>query len=339
MLLRALLVLVLTAPVAFAQQRQPGSPPPRDPQAATAALLRSVDATEQAWGAWYAGRDQLRQFVPELHQIVLSRLGDETLAGHAAVSVALDALIQLKQTADAEALSAIYEKRPIQALILASLGDNSRSPFLRGVIDTAEAEDWFAAANLLLVDDRPALTRALLDGLRITAVLYLVPPGGGVSGGGGGGLSIGCGGTAMAPGLPPWAAYDLTDYANPGMTVLSTGPVPIYYRRILAPAGQTPGFCDSSRSGPNDTDRMTYIAAVADLEPDQLPLRAHNQSSRVWTTNERPAAEITRIREDLTRRYTALLQLLVTQKLLDAESARTMTPVIEIEIEDRRSSR
>jgi hypothetical protein len=94
MLLRVLL-LVLAAPAVFAQQRQPGPPPPQDPQAATAALLRSADATEQAWGAWYAGRDQLRQFVPELHPIVMSRLGDETLAGHAAVSIALDALIQL----------------------------------------------------------------------------------------------------------------------------------------------------------------------------------------------------------------------------------------------------
>ena len=67
MLLRALLLLVLTAPVALAQERLPGPPPPQDPHAATAALLRSADAAEQAWGAWYAGRDQLRQFVPELH--------------------------------------------------------------------------------------------------------------------------------------------------------------------------------------------------------------------------------------------------------------------------------
>lgn len=84
---------------------------------------------------------------------------------------------------------------------------------------------------------------------------------------------------------------------------------------------------------------MTYIAAAADLEPDQLPLRAHNQSSLVWTTNERPEAEIARIREDLTRRHTALLQLLVAQKLLDDQAAQTIKPAIEIEIEDRRSSR
>ena len=337
MLLRALLVLVLTAPAVFAQKRQPGPPPPQDPHAATAALLRSADATEQAWGAWYAGRDQLRQFVPELRQVVISRLSDETQPGHAAVSIALDALIQLKQTIDAETLGALYEKRPVQALVLASFASKSRTSFLLDVIATAEAENWFAAANLLLLDDRAALTRTLLGELTITAVVYLVNPGGGAAGGRAGGMSVGCGGIGMAAGLPPWAAYDLSSYGSPGMTVLSTGPVPIYYRRVLAPAGQTPAFCDSSRSGPDEADRMAYIAGAAGLHPDELPLRADNQSSLVWTSERQPVAEVARIRENLTRRHASLLQLLVARNLLDAQSAQTIKPVIEIQIEDRRS--
>ena len=82
---------------------------------------------------------------------------------------------------------------------------------------------------------------------------------------------------------------------------------------------------------------MAYVAAIAGLQPDELPLRADNQSSLVWTSERQPVAEIARIRADLTRRHAALLQLLVARKLLDAETARTMTPVIEIAIEDRRS--
>jgi hypothetical protein len=337
MLTRALLLLLLTAPAASAPQRRPGPPPPQDPHAATAALLRSADATEQAWGSWYAGRDQLRQFVPELQHVVMSRLTDESQAGHAAVSIALDALIQLKQAVDADTLGTLYEKRPVQALVLASFGGKSRTPFLLEVMGTAEGENWFAAANLLLLDDRSALTRTLLGELTISAVVYLVNPGGGAAGGRAAGMSVGCGGIGMAPGLPPWAAYDLSSYGSPGMTVLSTGPVPIYYRRVLAPAGQTPAFCDSSRSGPDDADRMAYIAAIAGLQPDELPLRADNQSSLVWTSERQPIAEIARIRADLTRRHAALLQLLVTRNLLDAETARTIAPVIEIVIEDRRS--
>ena len=149
-------------------------------------------------------------------------------------------------------------------------------------------------------------------------------------------MSIGCGGSGRAPGLPPWAEYDLSSYGTPGLTILSTGPVPIYYRRVLAPAGQTPAFCDSSRAGPDGTDRMAYLAGAAGVEQDQLPLQAHNQSSLVWTSSDRPVAEIARIREDLTPRHAALLQLLVARQLLDAQTAPTIKPVIEIQIEDRR---
>ena len=210
----------------------------------------------------------------------MSRLNDETQAGHAAVSIALDALIQLKQTANPQALDDIYEKRPIQALVLASFGDKSRSPFLRGLIDTAEGENWFAAANLLLIDDRPALTRALLGGLRITAVLYLVTSGG-AGGGEASGISIGCGGIGMAPGLPPWAAYDLSAYGSPGMTVLSTGPVP-----ILLPASTGARRTDSRvlRFDPRRSERH----------------RSHDLHSRRRRSRIGPAAA-TRHQPELTR--------------------------------------
>ena len=278
--------------------------------------------------------------MPELHQLISSRLGDQSQAAAAAVAIALDALIQMKSPA-ADLLPLIYEPRPMEALILASLVDKPETDsFLLDVMQSAESELWFSAANLLLQKRSRALAPALLDGLRITLKVYLVDDGM-VFGAGRGGGGVGCGGIGQATGLPPWPAYDLSTYPNSGLTILATGPVSVYYRRIVAPAGQTPGFCDSFTAGPSGEHRMQYLAALAGIRAEDLPVRGYEQHSipSRGGTSAVIDGEISKIKADVGQRFGRLLKMLVSAGVVGASAAAGRQPVIDLEIDDRRSGR
>ena len=338
--LPALIVTMVTAAPAAAQTaRTPGQLPPPDRVGAVAAMLRSDDAREQAWGAHYAGSERLVQLVPDLQQLISSRLNDESSqASFAAVAIAVDALIQMKAPAT-DLLPSIYERRPVDALILASMTDGKeREGFLLEVLLSAEAEQWFSAANQLLQDRSPALAPALLRALRLLVKVYLVDEGS-AGWGSAGGVSFACGGIGMAAGLPPWPAYDLSTFGNTGWTVVAPGPVPIYYRRIVAPAGQTPAFCDSSTGGPTSDQRVEYLAALAKMRPDDLPIRGVESRSIPLGTGVSDEAEIARIKADVAQRYARFLRMLVSAKVLDDSAAAQYAPAIDLEVENRRTRR
>lgn len=335
----ALCAALGTAVSARAQTaRVPGPLPAHDPAAAVAAMLRSDDPREQAWGAHYAGRDHLRQLAPELHQLIASRLGDPSQSGNAALSIALDALVQLSMP-DLALLPRIYDERPVEALILASLVNDSKTDaFLLDAIQSAENELWFAAANLLLRNRSRALAAALLDGLRLSVRLHLVTEGA-VAGGGGAGGGVGCGASGLAPGLPPWPAYDLSTIADSGRTVVATGPVAVYYRRIVAPAGQTPAFCDGFTSGPMADHRVRYLVELAALPPQDVPVRGYENHSVVMRQGTSLEAEIARIETDVSQRFARLLRAVVSAGMLESSIADAYQPVIDFRVDDWRTRR
>ena len=332
------LTLLATSPARAQTARTPGQLPVPDRVAAVGAMLRSDDAREQAWGAHYAGNERLVQLGPDLHQLVSARLSDPSQEANAAVTIALDALIQLKAPR-AGMLAAVYESRRVEALILASMTDGAeREEFLLDVLQSADAELWFSAANLLLQDRSRALASALLRGLRLQVKVYLVDEGS-AGGGSAAGISFACGGIGMAPGLPPWPAYDLSTFGNSGWTVVAPGPVSVYYRRIVAAAGQTPGFCDSSTGGPTSENRVEYLAALARMRPEDLPIRGVESHSIPLGAAAADHAEIARIKADVAQRYARLLRMLVSAGVLDASAAAKHEPIIDLEVENRRGKR
>ena len=163
----------------------------------------------------------------------------------AAVDVALDALIQMKQTLPSSALMSVSERRPEQALILASFAsreDADVDEFLFDVLRANHYVRWFAAANLLLQRRTPGLASSIISSLRLAVHVYITAGNNGSGGGSGSGMgfAVGCGAVGAAPGLPPWAHYRLVTAAHAGLVVLSPGPTTVYYQRILALAGSTP---------------------------------------------------------------------------------------------------
>lgn len=327
----------LGAPSIDAQQaRTPGPTAPQDPAAAVRAMMRSSDARQQAWGAWYAGRDRMHTLVPELRQVLAQRLYDTSTAGAAALDIALDGLIELKQPPPAGMIAMIFQRRHVQALILASSADDDVDAFLLHVLRESTHDAWFAAANLLLHRRAPGLASELLNGLRLEVKAVLVNPGSGFRGRRPAGAGVGCGARrGPADGLPPWPAYDLTTHARTGATVLAMGPVPVFYRRIVASAGQEPGFCDGFTDGPTADHRIQYLGAVAGIEERALPLRGYEFHSIEAQDDAGVDAAIQRITMDVARRYAQLISMVVNATRLPSDAV-SRAPEIDVEVIDWR---
>jgi hypothetical protein len=330
----------LGAPTIGAQQaRTPGPTASQDPVAAVGAMMQSHDPRQQAWGAWYAGRDRIRELVPELRKVLAQRLYDHSTTGAAALDIALDGLIEMKQPPPAGMISMVFERRPVQALILASSADDDIDGFLFHVLRETTHDSWFAAANLLLRRRAPGLASELLKGLRLDVKAVLVDRGHGFGGSRPAGGGAGCGaGGRRSDGLPPWPTYDLTTHSNTGVSVLAMGPVPVFYRRIVATTGQTPAFCDGFTNGPAADHRIQYLGQLAGLDERALPLRGYEFHSIEAQDDATAEAGIRRVKSDVVRRYAQLMSLLVDANLLPSEMA-VRPPDINLEVLDHRTAR
>jgi hypothetical protein len=303
-------------------------------------LLQSKDAREQAWGAWYAGRDVMPQLIPLLQRVALQHANGLFVDSAAVTDAAIDSLIQLRAKVPEGLMRAIYGHRSAAALILASHDVEAATPFLLDLAATAEAEQWFAAANLLLRGNTKRFAPTLMNSLTVTAVITISDDGKRASGSEGGScFTISCDfGATGVPGFPPWATYELTGLAFPGAVVLATGPKPMYYRRHVSPSGMPPSRGSSTGGGPSSEERFTYVSALLGIDSNQLPVQGVEVHSVAWRGMSRTDDAIEQIRANIVQRYAELVRLLVQRELLqDHEAAALRRPAIKIEIHDARS--
>jgi hypothetical protein len=264
-------------------------------------------------GAWFAGRDEMRELVPALQALVRQRMSGTSQAETVAVDVALDALIQMKARVPVQFLEQVYRSRPAQTLILAALVDRSADRFLVDIVTSGdEGTRWFTAANLVFARRSPELGPALLSSLRVRLTIDVddrEPSGSG--GGSGFGPGHGCGAAGRAPGMPPWTRYTLTREPGRDMTTLAIGPVPVYFSRVVAPAGQVPYNSLTVLVPPSADERLRYIASLAGV-PQEQSLRTDERQSIVASTTNRLAADVLRIRADVAARYRRFVYALVS---------------------------
>jgi hypothetical protein len=137
------LLLMIGAPTA-AQRRTPGFERRNDdPRTRTIALLQSADPVQQAWGAWFSGRDVQPEMIPLLQQVVSRRIAGAAMADIAAADIALDALIQLNATVPADVVLLVHERRPAQALVLLSKGGEDAADALITLMRQEKGLPWF----------------------------------------------------------------------------------------------------------------------------------------------------------------------------------------------------
>jgi hypothetical protein len=293
------------------------------------ALLKSDDPVDQAWGAWIAGRDQLRQAVPLLEWRLAQQVAAGTVDRRWALTYTLDALIQLEARPPVALLEAAFEERADEALILLARGGPRADAALLALLDRAKGARWLAAANVLTARRTPGLAARLLHAIPLRGRVVVSHGGveGGVLGGGVSGLPSPARGRADRP---PDVYYPVSRLGAPGQTLLADGPIPIYYRRAVAESGAGP-----DAGGPYDPDagtpdtRLRYVAAL--LPGQALPLAATTVISVEPGPRLDADAVAHALRVDVRGRFEALVQLLLRAEHLTPSEAAGLTPEIQIE--------
>jgi hypothetical protein len=79
-----------------------------------------------------------------------------------------------------------------------------------------------------------------------------------------------------------------------------------------------------------------YIAALAGIDTQSLPVRGHEQHLVSVKDNSSVDAEVAQIRTDVTERYQRFLAMLVERSVLPPDSRTTFPPQIDVEVEDHR---
>lgn len=317
-----LVLFVIAGGTLRAQSRNPGVV---DPQASdVVSLLKSSDARQQAWGAWLSVRDHRPDLVPLLAAVVSRRQSGVSVADRAATDTALDALIQFRATVPSDVAVLLLPQRPAQALALLSMPGDADDALLM-IVRSERDTPWFAAANIALTRKTNGLAAAMLEGPNISVDL-VISESGSTRFGGGAGMAIGCGVNSLAEGLPPWPTYELTRFARSGVVVVANGPTPVYYERTVVPAGVSPAGHSIGMDGPSTRDRLAYLAAVARVRLDSMPLNGYDQYPVRRQDVVSRDAEVARVRADVLRRYRDLLERLIRAGALTSDEAAALPP-------------
>jgi hypothetical protein len=248
------------------------------------------------------------------------------------LDAALDALVQLDANSPLDLISAIYQKRSAPALILLTKLGPKADPFLLELAGREKGIYWFAATNMLLAHRTPGTAALLLHNLEITAEIVISDDGVYI-----GSIETVTGSSGdmfplSAPGYPPMVCYSLTPAALAGSIVLATGPETVYYARWLKRFGSTPTGPQQSIGGPTSEDRLRYIAALIG-DSQELPLRATEGRSHKWRSQSALDSEISDLKQDILRRHSKLVQMLVDEKLLTADEAKAAPkPSIKVQV-------
>jgi hypothetical protein len=330
----------------------------RAQEAASARLattwLGSQDPRVRAWGAYLASQVTHHTGAPEERAIsrqLIALAEDYSLRPqplsaadrdeHDTMAGVLDALIQTGWGLDLPPpkAAALYPEFPAQALILLAHRQGLVTPLVWELVrrEGRNAAFWLAGVNMLKMDRAPGLAGFLLAGLTIDARVTVrdehpMPPGGG--------FGASCSGGGSPPpraGWPSVGNYRLN--GGPG-TLVTHGVDPVFYTRSVGAADLGPpdveGVCAWRLAADGNRLRTRLLANLAGESPDDPSVNSTASDTISWRGS---AAFVTDLGAFVTTQetlVTALVNKLVTAGLLTPDDARTVRPMIELRIDDRR---
>jgi hypothetical protein len=340
--LTAWIALLLLSSAAFG-----GEEPPSGDVAAVLARLRSDDAGEVAWGAYVAGRDDMKEAVPLLLDVLRPRPERSGKPWPLVHRSALDALIRLEARVPPGLLEPhLHGRSRLLAFLLAAREPRENGALLLSIFDRDVGKrpqfgiTALAAGNLLCANRTPGFAARLMSGIRVS--LELTVHDGrpsedliGIGGGAGGRFSDGR--VDQPEDFPPYALYRLVPVPRRpnGPAALADGPRPVHFTRRER-SGRTIGFGGLGYRFPRPVCIREWLAAMAETTPKALGLPELRRHVHVWESPDAFLAWAVARRDELQERYWALARRLVKAGALSAREARALTPGIEVTLIDDR---
>jgi hypothetical protein len=299
--------------------------------------LHSSDPADVAWGAFNSAEFLVREAIPDLEALLKSPVVAQPAERGAMIAALLDAGVQLRADFPSSVLRNYYAGWPIQTLILLGLSRDS-GPVLVDLLKDASGYSWYAIANDLLERKQAGFAAEVLTKLRFQLSVTASDTGGAGLVGGGGYGSVADGIGQNPEGFPPHAFYSFESLPRAGVVVLSNGPHPIYYSRIVYNQWQYPSWF-YGMGGPTNLDRIEYVTRLVDAFAERTRLLQPEQSLSIqWTTPADFVREVIQFRRVVILRYRGLISSLRAKELLtDSEAAALNTPQLDLQVIDSRT--
>lgn len=320
--------------------RQSGPPLPAAYRATAAEVqrqLHSSDPADVAWGAFNSAEFRVREAIPDLEVLLKSPVVAQPVERGAMIAALLDAGVQLGADFQSSVLRSYYAGWPIQTLILLGFSRDS-GPVLVDLLKDASGYSWYAIANHLLERKQAGFAAEVLTKLRFQLSVTASDAAGVGVVGGFGSASVGDGIGQNPEGFPPHAFYGFESLPRAGVVVLSNGPHPVYYSRIVYNQFQYPVWSHETY-GPTNLDRVEYVTRLLDANAQRTRLLQPEQSLSIrWTTADEFVRQATRFRDDAILRYRGLISGLRARAFLtDSEAAALNTPQLDLQVTDSRA--
>jgi hypothetical protein len=303
--------------------------------------LPNGSPVQQAWAAYWIGRDHRYQEIPRPLDLVSTfQARSETGSSSGTdndllLAAVLDALIQLHGDVPKANAEALYPKFPVQALVLLSRTSDDARDVVSKIMDSATQRiTWLAAADLLAADPPAGFTARLLKGIAIRMTIQLLSAGQSGIGWGEGG-SCGEGSNSGRGGWPPAGLYYLSLHDSPTSALLADGENPVYVRRV-DPGQDAPGSCAEDMFLDIAGLRRDLVGQLLGLKKEQFALQLNPSLDVTWSTGQAyvdTADDSVRKPQDTLQQTVAALE---AQGLLTEAEAESNRPSLEVAVLDLR---
>ncbi|MCX6611716.1 MAG: hypothetical protein NTW74_12800 [Acidobacteria bacterium] len=301
-------------------------------------LLKAPSWEEKAWGLHIAAslhsRSLDQDLLAQLQSATRLIAADPKSIEHAYVSVLFEALIESGVTVQAQLLEPFLESWTAPALILLVRAPDSEATFL--LLSSERKGDlvWLTSNNVLAWRRSKAWYQDMLRQLSTTHIFSVFSPNQpeyGIPGGHGDGIARDQL-EQMPAGFPPVILYSLASRLFPGSTLLTPGPINVYFRRTVVPTGQS--FHPPSSEG--YVSRLDlwygYLAELSRKTTDEVQKFFKASTTIIFTTDLKFVKlcdqSLTRQAEGLQR----LIQLIAETGLFPSQSQF----LIEVGVYDHR---
>ena len=330
--LLAVLLVVLAPAIAPAQT--PGE---------ILARLGSEEMSERAWGAYLAGKENLREAVPFLVEILRTERPGRDREGRHYFENVLDALIRLEAQVPPDALRPWLDAGYGPALILASRDPAAHAaPLLQLFAKTGEKLYPYSIAvgNLLARQPPPGFTIQLLERIPLDLFVTVRDPGAFVGRGRSRSLSVrsGDGLVRIPEGFPPRVIYQLTvDGKADGAALLADGPRPVFY--VREEYASDTGFGSSHRPADSPEASLEWLAALL-VRPTKDPTLATSRSVHVdWAGPDDYRNQVGRARDALLTSWFAVVRECFDRGLVSRAEALAYQPKVDLDVGDLRKEK
>jgi len=316
-------------------------------------LLASDAYPVKAWGAYIAGRHDLKAAAPRVRTLLRplpDKAPKEAMFVHYA---ALDALIRLEAEVPPAELLALPDRFRTHAyLILMRKPEKNRAALLDLIRPSGVSRPlWLAVAKYLAPMKEPGLAAVLLGKFRLKIGISVLHD-----------HSDGSwsamdpkrerthGRFSVPPGYPPTTLYHLKeqsfgDFKMVGYELAASGELSVYICRRVVQPGKTAGFFDSVLSLDHSQALIHILAQMSGMSFKALARKAlktllTQRTKRIlWSDPETFKADVAAIRKSAREDFMNFARIFQAKGLLTEEDARGHTPIFEIKVSDFRKDK